>query len=38
MNNIESKDNAVEDDTYELLIVGGEDHKTGNADDMEKKA
>lgn len=32
-----TKSNGSNDSLYELLIVGGEDHKTGNENDMEKR-
>ena len=32
------KDNNTDNDkNYEILIVGGEDHKTGNEDDIEER-
>ena len=34
---LESKVNENNDDDYEILIIGGEDHKTGNEEDIEKR-
>ncbi len=32
-----NNNNSNKDDDYEILIVGGEDHKTGNEDDIEER-